>query len=101
MDDVCNHPPVLSLWPSLPVQVVDTVLRSQGVDLVAVDSVAALLPRAEQEADICSAQVRHGWRWLWQAQKDSSHHRPPLPFCAVKVFLECVNGDSNDDCCCC
>lgn len=38
-------------------QVVDTVLRSHAVQLIAVDSVAALLPRAEHEGDIGMAQV--------------------------------------------
>jgi hypothetical protein len=39
-------------------QVVDTVLRSNAVQLIAVDSVAALLPRAEQEGDMGMIQVR-------------------------------------------
>jgi hypothetical protein len=37
--------------------VVDTVLRSNAVQLIAVDSVAALLPRAEQEGDMGMIQV--------------------------------------------
>jgi recombination protein RecA len=41
-------------------QVVDTVLRSHAVQLIAVDSVAALLPRAEQEGDIGMTKVRGG-----------------------------------------
>eukprot|EP00879_Flechtneria_rotunda_P019793 GHRR01020804.1.p1 GENE.GHRR01020804.1~~GHRR01020804.1.p1 ORF type:complete len:436 (+),score=101.62 GHRR01020804.1:188-1495(+) len=38
-------------------EVVDTVLRSNAVDLIVVDSVAALLPRAEQEGDMGQTQV--------------------------------------------
>lgn len=34
------------------------MLRSHAVDLIAVDSVAALLPRAEQEGDMGMVQVR-------------------------------------------
>lgn len=48
-------------------EVVDTVLRSHAVQLIAVDSVAALLPRAEHEGDIGMAQVAGQARLMSQA----------------------------------
>ncbi|KAF8064520.1 KIN4A [Scenedesmus sp. PABB004] len=47
-------------------EVVDTLLRSRAVALIAVDSVAALVPRAEQEGDMGMAQVAGQARMMSQ-----------------------------------
>ena len=40
-------------------EVVDQVVRSHSVDIIVVDSVAALVPRAELEGEIGDKQSRH------------------------------------------
>ena len=48
-------------------EVVDTLVRSNAVDLIVVDSVAALVPRSEIEGEIGMVQVGAHARLMSQA----------------------------------
>eukprot|EP00884_Botryococcus_braunii_P000615 jgi/Botrbrau1/10554/Bobra.0343s0003.1 len=48
-------------------EIVDTLVRSSGIDIVAVDSVAALVPRSEIEGEIGNLQVGAQARLMSQA----------------------------------
>lgn len=69
----------------MALDVVDQLVRSNAVDMVVVDSVAALVPRAELEGEMADMQMglqarlmsKVGcgilWRWLFSAAASSKH----------------------------
>ncbi|MBC7799529.1 MAG: recombinase RecA, partial [Gemmatimonadaceae bacterium] len=50
-------------------EICDTLVRSGAVDIVVIDSVAALVPRAEMEGEMCDTQVGQHARRMSQAMR--------------------------------
>jgi recombination protein RecA len=70
----------------MALEVVDTLVRSAAVDLICVDSVAALVPRSEIEGEIGMVQVGAHARLMSQAQVAAGSGWSGL---AASVALRC------------
>ncbi len=85
----------------MALEVADQLVRSQSVDIIAVDSVAALVPRSEIEGEIGNSQRKHSIAMVHPRSRTSSipdisnmdtHWREPVHDVEV-VFLPVQNND--------
>ena len=71
-------------------EIADTLIRSQGVDIIVIDSVAALVPKAELEGDMGDPHMALQARLMSQALRKLSHSLARSQ--AVMVFLNQVRA---------
>lgn len=71
-------------------EIADTLIRSQGVDIIVIDSVAALVPKAELEGDMGDPHMALQARLMSQALRKLSHSLARSQ--AVMLFLNQVRA---------
>ena len=59
-------------------EITDTLIRSGSIDIIVIDSVAALVPRAELEGDMGDAHVGLQARLMSQAPQEAHRAYSPL-----------------------